>query len=139
MHPDFGMNSFNHYALGSCGCWLFESVAGIARGPSYAGVERIILLPLPTKKLTSAKARCRSIRGTIESSWESTEDRYTHTIFVPVGVGATVYVPAEHAKGVMESGKPITIVEGARVLREQVHFVVLQIGSGRCSFTVARV
>ena len=30
---DPGMNSFNHYSLGSVGEWLFESVAGIDLDP----------------------------------------------------------------------------------------------------------
>lgn len=138
VHPDFGMNSFNHYSLGSFGRWLFESVAGIARDPSCAGFGRVILHPLPTTHLTSAKGKLRSICGTIESSWNSTDDRYTLSISVPVGVVATVCVPAEDVKEVMESGNPISMAEGVRVLRTQDHSVFLEVGSGSYSFTVAR-
>ncbi len=138
VHPDFGMNSFNHYSLGSCGRWLFESVAGIAREPSTAGFERIIIHPLPTKTLTSAKAKLRSIRGTIESSWSSGKDGYTHTISIPVGVRATVHVPAKAAKSVLEAGKPLASTEGVRVLRETNNSVELEVAAGNYSFTVPR-
>ena len=33
---DPGMNSFNHYSLGSCGQWLFDTVAGIGLDPEAA-------------------------------------------------------------------------------------------------------
>ena len=35
---DPGMNSFNHYSLGSCGEWLFDSAAGIGLDPEQAGL-----------------------------------------------------------------------------------------------------
>ena len=31
---DPGMNSFNHYSLGSCGEWMFDTVAGIGVDPN---------------------------------------------------------------------------------------------------------
>ena len=42
---DPNMNSFNHYALGSCGQWLYEGVAGIAPDPEQPGYRHIIIHP----------------------------------------------------------------------------------------------
>lgn len=137
VHPDAGMNSFNHYSLGSCGRWLFESVAGIARDPARAGFERVIMRPEPTRTLTSAKAKFRSIRGTIESAWSTDTKGYSHTITVPVGVVATVFVPAKNADAVSESGKPLSDATGVRVLPALDKAVVLEVGSGTYTFSVA--
>ena len=36
---DPGMNSFNHYSLGSCGEWLFDTAAGIDLDPAQARLQ----------------------------------------------------------------------------------------------------
>ena len=66
---DPGMNSFNHYSLGSCGQWLFDSAAGIGLDPEQPGFRHIIIHPRVGGGLTSASASLRSIRGLIASSW----------------------------------------------------------------------
>ena len=38
---DPGMNSFNHYSLGSVGQWLYQSVAGIDTDPDQPGYKHI--------------------------------------------------------------------------------------------------
>ena len=65
--PD--MNSFNHYALGSCGQWLFDTVAGIGLDPEQPGFRHIVIYPRPGGGLTWARASLRSIRGPIASAW----------------------------------------------------------------------
>ena len=52
--PD--MNSFNHYALGSCGQWLFDTVAGIRTNPAQPGFRHIVIVPHPGGGLTWARA-----------------------------------------------------------------------------------
>ena len=52
---DPGMNSFNHYSLGSCGQWLFETVAGIGLDPEQPGYRHIIIHPRVGGGLTWAK------------------------------------------------------------------------------------
>jgi alpha-L-rhamnosidase len=137
VHPDFGMNSFNHYSLGSCGRWLFESVAGIARDPARPGFERIIIRPQPTESLSFAKATFHSIRGPITSAWKRGENGRTFELGIPANTQATVYLPAEHAELVTESGKPLSKAGGVRVLRQEGRELVLEVGSGTYSFVVA--
>jgi alpha-L-rhamnosidase len=64
---DKGMNSFNHYALGSIGQWLYQAVAGIDIG--QPGFERIVIRPRVAEGLTHARAEYDSIRGKITSEW----------------------------------------------------------------------
>src|SRR5215218_7557465 len=64
---DPGMNSFNHYSLGSVGEWLYRYVAGIDLGePGYG---HIVIRPRPGGGLTYARGEYDSVRGRISSSW----------------------------------------------------------------------
>lgn len=40
-----GMNSFNHYAYGAIGEWLYSTIAGVA--PEEPGFRRIRIAPIP--------------------------------------------------------------------------------------------
>ena len=42
---DAGMNSFNHYAYGSIGAWLYQNVAGLE--PGLPGYKHIVIKPQP--------------------------------------------------------------------------------------------
>ena len=48
------MNSFNHYAYGSIGAWLYNTVAGIEIDPAQPGYKHIVLRPQPGGGLTHA-------------------------------------------------------------------------------------
>ena len=52
---DPGMNSFNHYSLGSVGEWMYTVVAGIDLDPEVPGYKRFVLRPRPGGGLTHAR------------------------------------------------------------------------------------
>ena len=57
------MNSFNHYALGSVGEWLYRFVLGIELAPGAAGFDRVEIRPHPGGSLSYARGSFRSVRG----------------------------------------------------------------------------
>ena len=62
------MNSFNHYAYGAIGDWMYQDVAGIRiDDPGY---KRISIFPQPDPRLNYAKATYESPYGEIESGWK---------------------------------------------------------------------
>ena len=73
---DPGMNSFNHYSLGSVGRWMFQSVAGIDTDEENVGFKKIIIRPNPGEGLTFVDSSYDSIHGLIESSWNTTKDQF---------------------------------------------------------------
>ena len=92
-----GMNSFNHYAYGCVGEWLWETVAGIAADPSAPGFKHIIMKPVPDPRLGYVNAEYRSATGLIKSSWKYEENgkciwRFT----IPEGATASVTLPGEN-------------------------------------------
>jgi alpha-L-rhamnosidase len=83
---DPGMNSFNHYAFGAVGEWLYETVAGVRPDPERPGYEHVVIDPRPGGTLTWVEATYRSPRGEIAVRW----DEHGLDVTIPPGVTATV-------------------------------------------------
>ncbi len=88
---DAGMNSFNHYAYGAIGSWLYERVAGIDVGAP--GYKQIRMAPTPGEGITWVKASLESVHGRIESSWRIEDGRFTWDVLVPANATAIVSPP----------------------------------------------
>jgi alpha-L-rhamnosidase len=100
---DPGMNSFNHYSLGSVGEWMFATVAGIDFvEPSF---KHILIKPIPGGNLTWANAKYDSIRGRIESGWTLKDGKLEMKIVIPANTTATVHVPTEKPDTILVNGK----------------------------------
>jgi alpha-L-rhamnosidase len=128
------MNSFCHYALGSVGEWLFDTVAGIAsEGPGY---RRIVIRPRPGGGLTWVKANHRSIRGMIAVHWEVLSNGFRLAVGIPANTTARVYVPARGDE-VTEGGRPAAEAEGVAIEGREEGAQVYRVGSGDYVFESA--
>ncbi len=132
-----GMNSFNHYSLGSCGQWLYEQVAGIAQPRDGVAFARVDIHPHVGGRLTSAAAHYDSVRGRFGSAWKVAGDRITLDVTVPANATATVYVPTSAPASVRESGKPVATADGVTAVRSADGAAVVEIGSGKYHFAAA--
>ncbi|MGB9717303.1 MAG: family 78 glycoside hydrolase catalytic domain [Thermoproteota archaeon] len=130
-----GMNSFNHYAFGSVGEWLFSTVAGI--DAEDAGFKRIIIKPNPWRELGHVHASYESIRGTISVEWWFSSEAFHLQLILPANTSALVYVPATEPGRVRENGKPVEKSEGVELIGMKKGCVVYRVLSGCYSFTVA--
>ncbi|MDF2439539.1 MAG: alpha-L-rhamnosidase [Abditibacteriota bacterium] len=133
---DAGMNSFNHYALGSVGEWLFDTVAGIDR--AEPGFKRISIRPRPGGGLSFARATYDSIRGRIESGWKIENGTLTLDVVVPANTTATVWVPTSAPNTVLESGKAAATANGVKFVRAEAGTAVFEVGSGTYHFSALR-
>lgn len=89
------MNSFNHYAYG-CVCeWLWKTMAGISADTSEPGFRRIIMKPVPDRRLGFVNAEYASAAGKIKSSWKYDKNRWNWSFTVPHGCVAEVTLPGE--------------------------------------------
>ncbi len=129
---DPGMNSFNHYAFGSVGRWLFGTVAGIEIDTS--GYKRIVIRPQPGGGMTYAGATYDSIAGKIESCWRIDCGEFELDVTIPANTTATIYIPAKDAESVLESGWPASTAKGVRLVGMQDETAVFQVGSGQYRF-----
>ena len=136
---DVGMNSFNHYAYGAVGAWLYQRVAGIDIDPELPGYKHIVMRPLTDDaRLTQAAAHVESLYGRIESAWTKTEGILAWSITVPANTMATVYLPANAGDQVTEGGAPIATALGVKLLRQEEKERVYALEAGRYSFQVMR-
>ncbi len=90
---DAGMNSFNHYAYGAIGAWLYSCVAGIALDPQIPGYQKFVLKPQPGGNLTWAKAYLNTAHGRIESEWHLEQGSFKYRFVVPPNTSASVELP----------------------------------------------
>ena len=60
------MNSFNHYAYGAVGDWMYEVVGGIDIDPADPGYKHILIQPQPGGGITSVRVSHNSMYGRVE-------------------------------------------------------------------------
>ncbi len=100
------MNSFNHWALGAVGEWVWRNIVGLNPVESAPGWKHFVVEPRPGGGLTWARGKYESIRGTIVSGWRVEDGKFHLDVTVPANTTATVVLPTKGAAGVTVDGKP---------------------------------
>ncbi len=100
--PD--MNSFNHYAYGSVGSWLYSAVAGISADEKAPGYKNIIFRPQPGGGITSASAALSTVYGKVSINWKLEGDTMQLSLEVPVNSTGELYLPGEELSIKLGSG-----------------------------------
>lgn len=141
---DYSMNSFNHYAYGAVGEWMYRFMAGIDTDEENPGFTNIILRPTPDtreklpdgqERITHASATYESVRGHISSAWESGE-QFTYQAEIPANTTATLYMPiATPDDEIFEGALPVEEAEGVEVIGRDDTHAILRVASGKYSFT----
>jgi alpha-L-rhamnosidase len=133
---DPGMNSFNHYAYGAIGAWLYSTVAGIEADHKKPGFKHILLQPRPGGELTFVSATYDSIHGRIESSWRIEGQRFVWDVTVPPNTTATAFIPTQAGTTVLESNQPLDMAEGISGIRQKADGWTCEIESGMYQFII---
>jgi alpha-L-rhamnosidase len=131
---DQGMNSFNHYAYGAIGDWMYQVMAGIEVDPQAPGYQHVLLQPQPGGALTKVRASHDAPYGKVVAGWEMKQGRFEFTVEVPANSHATVRLPKASLEKVSESGKPLVPGDGIVNVRQEGESVVADIGSGHYAF-----
>ncbi|WP_338539928.1 glycoside hydrolase family 78 protein [Paenibacillus tundrae] len=88
------MNSFNHYAYGSIGEWLYRYVAGIRADVERPGFQAIHIEPQPGPGLDWVEASIETMYGKVLSGWTRQEQGEMQLrVVVPANTTATVVLP----------------------------------------------
>jgi alpha-L-rhamnosidase len=104
---DVGMNSFNHYAYGAIGEWLYRHVAGIDIDPALPGYKHILLAPHPGGGLIQTKAEIITLYGKVSSAWKFDNEDFVYDIEIPANTTATVSLPFAKPSLVKVNGLPL--------------------------------
>ena len=131
------MNSFNHYAYGAIGDWMYRVMAGIEIDETAPGYKRVLIQPRPGGGFTSVKASHQTPYGQVASAWTLTDGRFELAVEVPPNSRATVRLPKADLSGVTEAGKPLSEGNGVTGRRQDGDATVIDVGSGQYRFAYA--
>ncbi len=130
---DVGMNSFNHYAYGAIGEWLYRYVAGMDIDPENPGYKHILLAPHPGGGLTNAGVEFNSIYGKVKSAWKLDGSDFVYEVTVPANATATVTLPAAKADQITVNTQAMS-ASIKESLKQTDKGISVNVGSGNYTF-----
>ena len=98
-----GMNSFNHYAYGAVGAWLYSTVLGLGQQAGTAGFTAARLAPRPGGGLNWAEGWHETPLGRYALRWEKDAFKTNVTFSVPANAEAEL---------VLEPGAQVIATDG---------------------------
>lgn len=128
-----GMNSFNHYAIGAVGEWMYRSILGI--NADSAGYKHFTIKPRLGGSLTWANGSYQSIAGKIAVDWKVDKGTFRLAVQIPANTTATVFLPS--GKPISENGQRITGSTDIRIVETTDAGTALLVPSGSYTFSVA--
>jgi alpha-L-rhamnosidase len=134
---DPSMNSFNHYAFGAVGDWMYTTIGGIAPDPASPGYRHARIAPHPGGGLGIAKASLETPYGLLASAWHLDGGRFTLDVTVPANTSAEVTLWNTTVDAVREGGRSLDGDAGVRSVRARGDDVIVEVGSGHYRFTTA--
>lgn len=88
-------NSFNHFAKGAVGDWMYSVVGGIRHDEDRPGYKHIIIKPEPDPSLSYAKTSLASPYGLIQTDWSLKNGQLYLKVDIPPNTTATIFLPGQ--------------------------------------------
>jgi len=141
MHPDStfepaSMNSFNHYAYGAIGDWMYRVAAGLDTYNDAPGYKHIKIMPHISDSLTSASASLQTYYGEASSGWKIEGNKITLDVGIPANTKATIILPVSNAGLIKENGMPLS--NDIKISNGNKGNIELNIGSGKYHFEIPK-
>ena len=133
-----GMNSFNHYAYGAIGDWMYRKMAGIDTYEDGAGYKHILVKPYIGGGFKDVSATLKTYYGTLGNSWKVDNDKLAMAVEIPANTRATIYIPAADVQNVKESGKALSAIKEIKITGKEDGYVIVETGSGKYNFEVSK-
>lgn len=119
---DPSMTSFNHYAYGAVGDWMYRTIAGIdTKEAEGAGYKDIVIKPEPGGNLTYAKGSVETNYGLVSSSWKIENNKLILDVEIPANTNATIEFPTNNTETV-KKGNPTLNAKSTTVGSGKYHF-----------------
>ena len=84
------MNSYNHYAYGAVGDWMYGVVAGINTVEEAPGFAKVHFSPIPDDRIDWFKAEIQTAYGKVSSHWWHEDGKVHYEIITPVDSTAVI-------------------------------------------------
>lgn len=131
------MNSFNHYAYGAIGDWMYRVMAGIDIEDGSLAYKKIRIRPHIGGDFTHASASYETPYGKLSSGWKIKDQQLIMSTEIPANTTATIYIPANAADEIKENGQLLAASKNIQVAGKEKEYVVVKVGSGKYEFSTA--
>ena len=125
-----GMNSFNHYAFGSIGEWMYNNILGIQPDEKTSAFKHFILKPVPGGTLTWAKGSYHSMSGLISVSWKKENGNFEYQFTIPANTTATVKLPSSDIESILINGKKLNELPSIKLMYFSDGYAAFEFTSG---------
>lgn len=132
-----GMNSFNHYAYGAIGDWMYRVMGGLDTERSAPGYKKVTIAPQPGGGITQASTKLETLYGLTASEWKIENGVFKLAVTVPPNVTALVRLPGAGKAMVSENGKALKDVKDIKQVEIKGNDVEMNLGSGIYRFEFA--
>jgi alpha-L-rhamnosidase len=138
-----GMNSRNHFALGSVGRWFYDYLAGLRVDVENPGYKHSIIAPAPVGDLKWAEAKLNTLYGTLSCRWERGENNFKMWVTIPANTSAEIYIPTggqpapiilEGGQHLVHQGKAAAVIPGLKLVRLSKDAAVVEAAAGKYEF-----
>jgi alpha-L-rhamnosidase len=129
------MNSFNHYAYGAIGDWMYRVMAGIDTDEESVGYKKIRIKPHVGGGFTHAEASLQTNYGMLRSGWKVEQGNLILDVEIPANTIASVYIPADKPEMIKENGKELASLHQLGNIEKENGYVVIKLGSGKYRFS----
>ena len=131
-----GMNSFNHYAYGAIGDWMYRKMVGIDTYEDGPGYKHISIKPYMGGNFKMAQASLETYYGKLSCSWKIDGNRTLLDITIPPNTNATIFLPGGDDAAMMESDKPISNNPDIKLDGKEKGYIKMNVGSGIYHFAI---
>jgi hypothetical protein len=131
-------SSQDHFMLGHAEEWFYRGLGGIDFDMSRDPERRIWLHPQVVNGVNSSAVEYASVLGKIGSRWQVQGNVLRMDVSVPPGVEATISLPAEFHRDVLESGRALQGDPGVVSVDRKAEVVTCVVGSGEYHFSARR-
>ncbi len=83
--------SYNHYAFGCVGIWMYENIGGIQR--CQPGYKESAIRPVLDKRISNASLEIDTVYGKIKNSWKISNGKMSMKVAVPANTKSKIYFP----------------------------------------------
>lgn len=94
------MNSFNHYAYGAIGEWLYRTVGGIDQMPGSVAFKQIRFRPQPGGGIEWAKTSLETPQGQARCEWKLKGTQFELKVEIPPNSIGEIHVPARNSDSI---------------------------------------
>jgi alpha-L-rhamnosidase len=137
MRNDPSMNSYNHYAYGAVGDWIYRYAAGVDTVAGDPGFHTILLHPNFDSRLSNLDFSYDSSYGTIHSAWSVSGKQAIWTLTVPPNSTGQLPLAPEQKNAFKLDGKSLTESTKVHTLKNSSVQDVYEIPAGTYRFEVS--